>query len=66
MTFQGAGEIVTGDRLKSRSKGGGGAKARTVTSRARALDAYGLLKTMLDNWQTVFGTDLNRAGAPRC
>src|SRR4051812_29427468 len=25
------------------------------------LDAYGLLKTMLDNWQTVFGSDLSRA-----
>src|SRR5215467_6685723 len=26
------------------------------------LDAYALLKTMLDNWQTVFGNDLSRSG----
>jgi predicted AAA+ superfamily ATPase len=42
-----------GWRVQASRAGGGDPRA--------PLDAYGLLKTMLDNWQTVFGIDLNRA-----
>lgn len=42
-----------GWRMQASRAGGGDARA--------PLDAYGLLKTMLDNWQSVFGADLNRS-----